>query len=136
MADRITIDDLRPGYIVKLGNDQLRQVVEVGKRGAFILIAANGDWDYLSRWNYDLTANVHMLANPYKEQGRELLRNFNIVEVYGFITNTEYYNLAGQISTIGHELLWTRSPTVKMTVSEISEKLGYNVEIVAEGNKE
>ena len=132
MTNKFTRDDLRPGYIVKLGNDELREVVEVGKKGSYILIAANGDWEYLSQGNYDLTANVYMTNDPYTKQGREMLKFFNINEVYGFITNSEYYNLAGQISTIGHDLLWTRTPTVKMTVSEIEKKLGHKIEIVAE----
>lgn len=132
MTNKFTRDDLRPGYIVKLGNDELREVVEVGKKGSYILVSANGSWDYLSRWNYDLTANVYMTNDPYTKQGREMLKFFNINEVYGFITNSEYYNLAGQISTIGHDLLWTRTPTVKMTVSEIEKKLGHKIEIVAE----
>jgi hypothetical protein len=132
MGTKFTRDDLRPGYIVKLGNDQLRQVVEIGKKGSYILIAANGDWGYLSHWNYDLTANVYMLADPYTKKGRELLKSFHIVEVYGFVTDTAYYHFSNQIATVGRDLLWSKTPTVKMTVSEIEEKLGHKIEIVAE----
>lgn len=132
MNNKFTKDDLLPGYVVKLGNGQYRVVTGVGKLGTYVLIGADGDWEYLSHWNNNLNANEYILVNPHKKQGREFLKSFDIVEVYGFVTNSQYYNFANQISCIGRDLLWTRTPTVKMTVSEIEEKLGHKVEIIAE----
>ena len=71
MGDKkFNIDDIKPGYVVRFGNDELRSVVRVGKRNTLILIDVNGKWDYLSRWNYDLTANVYMCVNPYSKEGQ------------------------------------------------------------------
>lgn len=135
MKNKFTADDLRPGYIVKLGNGDYRLVTEIGKRGSLILVSATGRWDYLSHWNYDLTATVYTCPNPYTEEGRKIIKDFNIVEVYGLVSNSEFYRFAAIISTAGRDLLWSRTPTVKMTVSEISKKLGYNVEIIAESEE-
>jgi N-dimethylarginine dimethylaminohydrolase len=73
-----------------------------------------------------------MLGNPHIEKGREMIRFFNIVEVYGPVTDTRYYHLANQISVVGRDLLWTTTPVKKMTIAEIEKRLGHKVEIVEE----
>lgn len=129
---KFTRDDLRPGYIVKLANGNYAEIKEVGKRGAYIVIASDGEWNYLSRWNTDLTGCDFAESSLYDKSGVRLRKTSDIVEVYGFITNTEYYTFAGQITNIGRDLLWSRTPVVKMTKAEIEKRLGHKVEIVEE----
>lgn len=129
---KFTRDDLRPGYIVKLANGNYAEIKEVGKRGAYIVIGFDGDWEYLSHWNNDLTGHKFDAATLDDKPGVKVRKTSDIVEVYGFITNTEYYTLAGQITNIGRDLLWTKTPVKKMTMAEIEKRLGHKVEIVEE----
>lgn len=67
--------------------------------------------------------------------------DYDIVKVYGLPTFTEYYSRCFRANVeasicLGRKRLWERKDPVKMTVAEICAKLGYEVEIVAEGSHE
>ena len=127
---KFTRDDLKVGYVVKLRDGRLCMVAEIGNKGSLILVCAeHGGYDYVSRWNTGLTFNSYA-AYGYPKRVKE--DGHDIVEVYGHINNSTYYDDALNISTDHRPLLWSRETVKKMTVSEIEKKLGYKIEVVAE----
>ncbi|MBQ8829669.1 MAG: hypothetical protein IJ022_06220 [Burkholderiaceae bacterium] len=126
------LEDLKPGYVVKLRNGEVRKVVEVGRRNATILLRADGAWDYTSHWNKDMTASLYLGGNPHDCKARAACKELDITEVYGYVNLTEDYWTANKIECDCRPLLWSRIPIVKMTVSEIEKKLGHKIEIVSE----
>lgn len=129
MDGKFTREDLKSGYVVKLRNGELRMVVRAG-RFTKVLVSPIGGWAYLSsNWGddlkrVDLYRHNHHESVPSKSQ--------DIMEVYGLVQSTEHYGEALICSTAYRPLLWTRTPAVKMTLEEICEKLGYEVELVPE----
>ena len=107
-------EELKIGYVVKLRNNQFMMVMETEDDGV-ILIGETGTWSELHNYGNDL-AHYHN-------------SNFNIVEVYGFTT---VGCRALEVSKRNRELLWQRKEKRMMTVSEIENILGYEVEIVRE----
>lgn len=132
--------DLRSGYVVEFRNGVRRIVARVNDFTRILVNPTCGDWNYLSWWGDDLK-----LRNDLKPGSNESWDitvspgRYEIVKVYGLVTGTENYRGALYISQLispeNRPLLWERKDTVKMTVAEISAKLGYEVEIVAEGCK-
>lgn len=127
-AKKFTRDDLKSGYVVKLRNGELRMVVRAG-RFTKVLVNQSGDWAYLSsNWGdnlkrVDLYKHCHHERVPAKSQ--------DIVAIYGLVKSTEHYGEALLCSIDHRPLLWTRTPAVKMTLEEVSEKLGFEVEIIS-----
>ena len=117
-----TKSDIKPGYVVQLRNDKFRMAIPVGEKGALVLTDETGDWAYLNSWD----DNFNKKADPIDPRG------LDIVAVYGLVRGTKNYDKAGRLMHDGRPTLWKRDETKKMTVSEISKALGYEVEIVAE----
>jgi hypothetical protein len=67
-------------------------------------------------WNHDLTC-----------LGKD--RDRDIVEVWGRVKAGDYAN-ALAATTEGRELLWKRPEPRKMTLAEIGDALGYEVQVV------
>lgn len=120
--------DIKPGYLVTVRNGQSFEAVPVGTQDAIILINMSGDWHYLnSCWTEDLRANPNSRA--FKNNNEKM----DIVEVRGFVGGTSNYrHIKTSLLRDTRPILWQRTETKKMTVSEISKALGYEVEIVAE----
>lgn len=118
IANKFTIKDIKSGYIVKLRNGDLFMAMRAGD---FEKIFCNDIGSYY-------------LASGYNEKTLKRLARYDnehdIVEVYGLVEKG-YYHKANNLSIYHRPLLWKRSEPVKMTVEEINEKLGYEVEIVA-----
>lgn len=132
MMKKMFQKDLKPGYVVKLRNGELRMLTEVGRVGSFILVGVNNKWDYVSHWNNDMTATRYLAGNPNIADIDKKCAEFDIMEVYGPVNKSEYYGEAGWLDIEHRPLLWQRNDVKKMTVSEISKALGYEVEIIAE----
>ena len=131
MKAKFTLDDLKVGYVVKLRNDELRMVCQIGAQDTLILVNQLGQWNYKSSWNYDLTAKA-LSFNPGYGRYTHKYTEYDIVEVYGFVNKSDFYGEARGMNVSHRPVLYSRAKTKKMTVSEIEEKLGYKIEIVAE----
>ena len=117
--------------LAELASGERRILAKVGNSGTKILVnPVTGAWNYLSHWDQkgnarypiNLVVGEACLNNPYG----------NIVKVWGRVTGTASYGAALNLGDADRKLLWERKPAVKMTVAQICEKLGYEVEIVAE----
>lgn len=118
MKKKFTTDDIKSGYVVKLRNGDLTFVLRAGNFDK-ILCYDNGLWRLMSGFDKNTLKRADL--NDY---GNDIMEVYGLVE-YG------YFSEAVIADTEHRPLLWKRSEPVKMTVEEISKKLGYDVEIVA-----
>lgn len=110
--------DLKVGYVVKDRKGNLRMLMPTQKGLRFVRdCGLYIDYDDISE---DLKNTGYSGAV------------YDIVEVYGFAQSTCN---ALDISTARREMLWNRPEAKKMTVAEICKELGYDVEIVKEGEQ-
>ena len=136
-----TNEDLRSGYMVEFRNGVRRLVTRVGSFTRILVNPESGDWNYLSQWDEGLKIKAKIHCNPAECQiGLDEKDAYDIVKVYGLPGFTGNYEncLRANVpldTLLGRKLLWERKDPVKMTVAEICAKLGYEVEIVAEGCK-
>lgn len=108
--------DLKIGYVVKLRNGNLCMILPNSHDE--LCLSGPDDWKPVSEFWDDLTNRL----NTDKD----------VVEVYGRSGSNQH---AHKVCTYRRELLWKRSEAKKMTVAEICKELGYDVEIVKEGEK-
>lgn len=119
------LSDLETGMRIILRNKQeyivLKNVItpyREGKEDMYILV--DGGWMSSNKYNNDLTC-----------KGKD--RGYDIMEVY--VQNSGNY-LDGSVldkdALRYMDKIWERKEKRKMTVSEICEELGYDVEIVKE----
>lgn len=134
-SKKFTLEDLKSGMVVKLKNDKRFLVIRAGR---FTKILTDGfdTWYYLSEWDNE-NLKCKSLIVDQKRGGffhhTQRQESHDIMEVYGLINDSKHYQDALCTSIEHRELLWSRKkPPVKMTVAEICEKLGYDVEIVKE----
>lgn len=124
MANRIpTIQDLHSGYVVVLRNGKAYMVVRIGDNFAKFLISAD-------RTNsIDVQAYDHNLCIKKSVSNTSL----DIMEVYGLTLGNNHRAAirALEVNTQFRPLIWKRPEAVKLTLEEISAKLGYEVQIVA-----
>lgn len=124
-----TLKDLHSGYVVALRDGSLWLVARAGENFERILVNGTGSWGYLDRsYNNDLTMKLGVEGVIGGNDSRD------IVKVYGLISNPRHWQDASSISSgLGYRpLLWTRREVKKLTVAQVSDLLGYDVEIVAE----
>lgn len=124
----MTKRDLKPGYVIKTRCGELGIIVPCTGAGCdYGLAVVYGNKDYrtgsdpLGMW-YD--------ALTYWKDG--MPSKTDIMEVYSISKST---SSLGEVSTIDRDLLWKRPAAKKMTVQEICEALGYDVEIVKDGEQ-
>ena len=137
-------EDLKSGYVVKLRNGELRMVMRAGNFTKILVNPMTQEWDYMSAWSDALKSNRRtkkLNTQTYGVQGLISFQqvrdeSFDIIEVYGLLCSTKEYGEALTCATEHRKLLWKRSEPKKMTVAEISEKLGFEVEIVAEAQED
>ena len=126
-----TREDIQAGYVVRLRKGETRIVLPAGRNGTLIAVNRDHEWDYVSHWTSDLRARVYVLdgLSPRLEDSK-VVSEYDIVAVYGFVTNPNDYGDTTRVSKHNRPVLWERVDPKKMTVSEIAEALGYPVEIV------
>lgn len=107
---------LKPGYVCVTRNGHHLMVIGT-KNG---MIVCGDDTGPLSVWESDLM---------FSSSGKD---NLDIMKVYGF---SNYPGHSYSCSSDGRDLIWERKEVKKMTVKEICDALGYEVEIVKEGEK-
>lgn len=114
----MTKADLKPGYVVKNRDETYYVVLPVG--GGRLAFTRSGGWDPLDNYQEDLTSGV--------------CTELDVMEVYGFAECTTRALNPDPVCS-ERPLLWKRREVKKMTVKEICEALGYDVEIVKEGGE-
>ena len=116
-APKLRPEFLRFGYVVR---------VETGKAEAtYGMVVLVGDFE--KRVIFDRSKPPQEW--PYCASLEDVIDRIDIV--YGF--DSCYSPL--RLSAIGRPILWRKRKTVKMTMSEICKKLGYDVEIIKEENE-
>lgn len=124
-----TLKDLHSGYVVALRNGSLWLVARAGENFERILVDGKGSWGFLDRdYNNDLTLKDCVEGVLGGNESRD------IVKVYGLVSSPRHWQNAASISSgLGYRpLLWARREVKKLTVAQVSDLLGYDVEIVAE----
>ena len=138
MPNEFKLSDLRSGYLVEFRNGRRAIVARAGNFTKVLVNPNSNAWWYLNSGWHDRTLNAKFMYPTNHEQTprRGKAREWDIVRVYGLIRGTAAYGLALAIdSTSERPLLWGRTTAVKMTVSQICEKLGYDIEIIKSANK-
>lgn len=126
LLSSICMADLTPGFAVRMRDGRTAMVAvyldgaEVARTFAYDIpsrVTEGHQWISFKHYNADLTHKVDSSCD--------------VMEVYGF---SEYGYKSLDSSNPGkcRALLWKRTETKKMTVKEICEALGYDVEIVKE----
>lgn len=112
----MTKNDLKPGYVIRNRYGDEYMVLPV-KDGSLAFVRS-GSWDPVANYNDNLTNRVGYTG-------------LDVMEVYGF-ASTVLMALDPDPVLSGRPLLWKRSEPKKMTMEEICQALGYDVEIVKE----
>ena len=112
----MTKSDLKSGYVIRnrYGDEYMVLPVNDGSL-AFVRL---GSWDPVAEYNNNLTSRAGCIG-------------LDVMEVYGF-ASTVLMALDPDPVLSGRPLLWKRSEPKKMTMEEICQALGYDVEIVKE----
>lgn len=124
-----TLKDIRSGFVVALRDGSLWLVARAGENFERILVNGAGSWGYLDKsYNNDLTMKRGVEGVLGGNESRD------IVKVYGLVSSPRHWQNAASISSgLGYRpLLWARREVKKLTVAQVSDLLGYDVEIVAE----
>ena len=96
----------------------------------------NGDYCmYFQQWNTIADYSGHVPMSSYDEDLYERIdHDLDIMEVYKLDT---VYSLKFSPEDSNMELVWSRTTTTEMTISEIEEKLGIkNLKVVSEKEKD
>ena len=111
-----SIEDIKSGYVVKLRNGKFFLCMRYEQeKFSKLFVSKNG-------FPYGVGSYIGLKSCTDK--------NDDIVEVYGLSRN-QYYCL--EVSPNYRPLLYKEEKPMKMTISEIEEKLGYKIEVVSEG---
>lgn len=139
MPNEFKISDLRSGYLVEFRNGRRAIVARAGNFTKVLVNPVTRKWWYLnSGWeDKTLRAKFHYPTNHEQASRRGSSRDWDIVKVYGLIRGMDAYGFAfATETTFARDLLWERKAAVKMTVAQICEKLGYDIEIIKEDTQD
>lgn len=106
-------EGIEPGYVCRLRNGK-NYILYVFIKNGTEEIALAGDQDILVCYRVDLT--------------HEHDKEYDIMKVYGYSSSA--YNINEPDMICYRDLIWKRQEAKKMTVKEIAEALGYEVEII------
>lgn len=123
---KFTKADLKVGYVVELRNGSLCMVLPTTDVTAYPsgLCLSGKDWFALNALDAELKC---------VEPNTSKAADYDVMKVYGFADCT--YS-ASKIGTTSRHFLWARKEPKKMTVKNICEALGYDVEIVKEADSD
>lgn len=136
------------------GNFNMRKI-----HAGYVVEFRNGRRAMAMRYDNDNTAPNMLFMDPVHTRiyGREILwdsntlsrisasrdfptpRDLDIVRVYGYVQRGFHVGGIFRIDDpvfLGRKLLWERKEAVKMTLAQVCEKLGYDVEIVKEASED
>lgn len=113
-----SIEDIKSGYVVKLRNGKLLMCMRYEQKNFLKAFVAKSGVPFVD------------VAKHYDGLKSIVHKNKDIIEVYGLSSNPF---TCMDISTDYRPLLYQEEKPMKMTISEIEEKLGYKIEVVSEG---
>lgn len=121
MREEFTLNDIKAGMLVVVkhydsGNTFMSQVYDTTHG---LCVSTEKYWFPLSSLSVKGSLSVKDLKDGYRE----------IVEVWDICSSTAD---AHRIETIHRNLLWKRREPVKLTIKQIENLLGYEIEVVAE----
>ena len=128
---KFTIDDIKSGFVVELRNGERLLATRAGGNNftKIIVNPASGQWHYLSNWSDELCCQSRITC----ALGQRRDSSRDIMKVYGLINATAYYGSVFDANCIKPRmLLWERKDLVKMTLKQIEEKLGFDIQLVSE----
>lgn len=118
-------DNLYAGYVVEFRNGERRLVTRVGATIRILLNPDTHSWSTIGAWDFDTLDRIKCVDEDSSE--------LDIVRVYGWVENPDHWHNAFCCNVEQRNLLWEREvPTKKLTVNQISELLGYRVEVVGD----
>ena len=114
----MTKADLKPGYVLNTRWEGYYMVMPKGK-GELCAVQKDGSW-FSIEGEEDLADD---LTDPCGFTG------YDVMEVYGF---SKFSSLSIDVTKECRPMLWKRSEPKKMTMEDVCQALGYDVEIVKE----
>ena len=121
--DKFSMDEIHSGYVVRFRNGTYAMCMRVGQfTKAFVY---DNGWVYAS-------AYTNNRCYSYVNGKRVHKDHLDIVEVFGLVEDSRCYQFAKNITDIGRKRLWTARPAKQMTLSEICDALGCDVELIEE----
>lgn len=109
----MTKSELRHGYVVRYRSGEYRMVMPLSDGDVVVGMECSLGWDYLKKWNQDLTNKHH--------------KDLDIVEVYGY---SKYQHSTLMFKKEDRELLWKRPEKKQYTYAQLKEILGEEFEVV------
>jgi hypothetical protein len=127
---KFTVSDLKSGFVVELRDGERLVVARAGGNNftKILVNPASGWWGYLSNWSDELCCQCRVTGpiGQHRDSARDIMK------VYGLIHTTTHYAAAFIPDCVTYRtLLWERREPVKMTLKQIEEKLGHEVQIVS-----
>lgn len=136
MENEFKISDLHSGYLVEFRNGRRAIVARAGSFTKVLVDPSTREWWYLSSGWADKTLKARFQYPSNQTQAPRLgkCNGWDIVKIWGLCNRTGFYGSAFETATYPEcrSVLWERKATVKMTVAQICEKLGYDIEIIKE----
>lgn len=134
MADNFNMRKIHTGYVVEFRNGRRALAMRYdndnsGPNMAFISPLTGARYGRERDWDSD---TLNRLSSPTDFTPR---RDLDIVTVYGYAKAGSPPAYAISLSEAGcthRRVIWERKEAVKMTLAQVCEKLGYDVEIVKE----
>lgn len=127
-------NEIHSGFVIKLRSGHTLTIMRAGNF-AKIACSEKGPWTYLSNWDdklrtkfasyYDRGHDPYMYFVPASSE-------YDIMEVYGLIEGTDNYCGALSNCIANRPLIWKRSDPVKMTIRQVEDVLGHEVELISE----
>lgn len=110
----MTKSELKPGYVVRYQNGELRMVMSTTKENVFVQMGCkNPFWSSLDNYN-------EALINTNSP-------DLSVVEVYG---HSEFTTTIWELEKQHRKLLWKRPERKKYTYAQLREILGEEFEVV------
>lgn len=110
----MTKSELKPGYVVRYRTGEFRLVMPLSDGDAIVGMEGSHGWEYLDKWNQDLTHKA-----GYKD--------LDIVEVYGYSRRP---SSALIFKKEDRKLLWKRHEKKQYTYAQLREILGEEFEVI------
>ena len=134
MEENFNMRKIHAGYVVEFRNGQRAMAMRydngnTGPNMLFISPSTDRSYGRVQDWNPDTLKRINSSGDFTQIQDLDIMR------VYGYVRTgypTKFVFSTAIPGAHGREKLWERKTAVKMTVAQICEKLGYEVEIIKE----
>lgn len=135
MEENFNMRNIHAGYVVEFRNGKRAMAMRYDNDNTapnMLFMDPANPWIYGRELMWDTNTLCRISSSRDFPEPRDL----DIVRVYGYVQKG--YPVGGIFDIRnpifrGRKLLWERKEAVKMTLAQVCEKLGYDVEIVKEG---